>query len=129
MSCLLLYLQVCCWIVVPPTTSWQQPKLLNLVKIFRSLFLCFFGPIDVYLAENSSIVFHQIVHLPVQYADGTIYTVEFRIIPVLNHAIILGMPFVHAFNPNINCKIYTITCQYPQLTSILPPVVPAAPLD
>ena len=64
---------------------------------------------EVHLADNSSFISHQIVHLPLQFADGAIHTVEFRVVPALNHAIILGIPFLHTLNPSIDWKTHTIT--------------------
>ena len=63
---------------------------------------------EVHLAGNSSAISHQIVHLPLQFADGTIYTVEFRIVSSLNHAIILGMPFLCILKLSIDWKTHTI---------------------
>ena len=40
------------------------------------------------------------MYLPLQFADGAIHTVEVRVVPALNHAIILGMPFLHIVNPS-----------------------------
>ena len=58
---------------------------------------------EVHLSDNYSVVSHQIVHLPLHFADGAIHTVEFRVVYALNHAIILGMPFLPTLNPQINC--------------------------
>ena len=63
----------------------------------------------MHLADKSTVVSHQIVQLPLKFADGAVYTVEFWVIPVLNHAIILGIPFLNIFNPSINWKTHTIT--------------------
>ena len=64
---------------------------------------------EVHLADSSSVFSHQIVHLPLQYADGAIHTVDFRIVLTLNHTIILVMPFLHRINPSVDWKIHTIT--------------------
>ena len=64
---------------------------------------------EVHLADNSSVISHHIVHLPLYFADGAIHTVEFRVVPALNHAIMLGMPFLHTFSPSIDWKTRTIT--------------------
>ena len=64
---------------------------------------------EVHLADNSSAVSHQIVHLLLQSTDVDIHTVEFRVVPALNHAIILGISFLHILNPSINWKAHTIT--------------------
>ena len=64
---------------------------------------------EVHLANNSSVISHQIVHLPLQFADVAIHTVGFWIVPALNHAIILRMPFLHILNPIIDRKSHTIT--------------------
>ena len=85
--------------------------------------------LEVYLAENSSIIYLQIMQLPLQFADGVIYTVEVRVVPALNYAIILGMPFLYTLNPNIDWKTHTITWYHSQLTSVLPALVLAVPSD
>ena len=69
------------------------------------------------------------MNLPLQFADDTIYTVEFLVVPALNQTIILGMTFLHTLNPSIDWKTHTITWDHPQLTSVTPLVVPTAPLD
>ena len=61
----------------------------------------------MHLAKNSSVISHQIVHLPVQFAYGAIHTVEFWVLPSLNNAIILGIPFLHTLNPSIYKKTPT----------------------
>ena len=63
----------------------------------------------MHLSDNSSVISHQIVHLPLKFADGAIHTVEFRVVPALNHAIILEIPFLYTLNPSINWKTHTIT--------------------
>ena len=69
------------------------------------------------------------MHLPLQFADGAIHTVEFHVFSALNYTIILGMPFPHILKPSTYWKTHTIIWLHPQLTSVLPPVAPAAPLD
>ena len=64
---------------------------------------------EVHLADNFSVISHQIVHLLVQFADGVVHTVEFWAVPVLNHAITLGMPFLHTLNTSIDWKTHIIT--------------------
>ena len=61
----------------------------------------------MHLADNYSVITHQIVHVLLLFADGTIHTVEFRVIPALNHATILGMPFLHTLSPSIFWKTHT----------------------
>ena len=63
---------------------------------------------EVHLADNSLVISHQTVHLPLQFADSAIYTVKFEV-SALNHAIILGMLFLHKLNPSIDWKTHTIT--------------------
>ena len=50
----------------------QVTKLSNGVQ--KSL-LCSVEPMEVYLADNSTIISRQIVNFPLQFADGDIYTV------------------------------------------------------
>ena len=50
--------------------------------------------------------------LPLTFANSGVYTVEFRVIPALNYARILGMAFLHRFNPGINFKNHTITWKH-----------------
>ena len=82
---------------------------------------------EVHLADNSSVYFHQIVHLSLQFADGPKHTVDFQAVLALNHAIILGMPFLLTLNLSIDCNTHNIMGNHPQLTSVLPPAVFAAP--
>ena len=53
-------------------------------------------------------VFGTVLHY-LQFANDSIYTVEFQVVPTLNHAIILGIPLLHIINPSINWKTHTIT--------------------
>ena len=48
------------------------------------------------------------MHLPLKSADGAVYTVESQVVLALNHAKILGTPFLHKFNHSVNCKAHTI---------------------
>ena len=63
----------------------------------------------MHLADIYSVIYHQIVHLPLKLADGTVHTIEFWEVPALNHAIILEMPFPHGFNLCVDYKNNTIT--------------------
>ena len=54
-------------------TAPQVTKLNS--SVFKSL-LCLTEPIEVHLADNSLVISHQIVHLPLQFADDAIHTVE-----------------------------------------------------
>ena len=65
--------------------------------------------IEVHFLDNSSIISHQIVHLPLRFADGAVHTVEFQVVPPLNHAIILGMHFLHRLIPSVDFLNHTIT--------------------
>ena len=69
------------------------------------------------------------MHLTPKYSDSAAHTIEFRVVPTLNHTIVLEMTFLHKFSPTVYNKDHTITWQHPQLTSVSPPVVPAIPLD
>ena len=62
----------------------------------------------MHLDNNSLVISHQIVYLLLNFADSAVDAVEFWVVPALNHAIILGIPFLHIYNPIINCKNYTI---------------------
>ena len=64
---------------------------------------------EVYLADRFFVFSSQIVHLSLKFADGAVYTVEFQVVPALTHAIIIGIPFLHEFNPSIDWLKYTIT--------------------
>ena len=59
---------------------------------------------EMHLADNYQVVSYQIVNLLLKFANGAVHTVEFWVVPALNHAIILGMPFLHIFNPSVNWK-------------------------
>ena len=63
----------------------------------------------MHLDDNSSAISHQIMHLPLKFADGAVRTIEFWVVPELNRAIILVLPFLHKFDPNINCFNHTFT--------------------
>ena len=63
---------------------------------------------EVHLTDISLFFSHQIVYLPLQFGGGAIHTFEFWVVPALNHAIILGMPFLHTLNPSIDWKTHTI---------------------
>ena len=58
--------------------------------------------IKVHLTDIYSFISIQIVHLPLKCAEGAVYTIEVQVFPALNQTIILGMPFLHQLNPNIN---------------------------
>ena len=63
----------------------------------------------MYLTDNPSVIPHHIVHLPLIFADAIIHTIELWVIPALDHAIILGMPFLYTLDPPIGWKTHTIT--------------------
>ena len=65
---------------------------------------------EVHFSDNSTVISHLIMHLPLQFADGAIHTVEYRVVPALNHALTLGMPSLHIFNSNVYWKTHTIIC-------------------
>ena len=56
----------------------------------------------MHLADNYLVFFHQIAHLALNFADSAVYIVELRVVPALNHTIILRMLFLHQFNPSID---------------------------
>ena len=56
----------------------QVIKFSNSIQTFL---LYSYNPMELHLAYNSSIVSHQIVHLPLQFADSAIHTVEFGVVP------------------------------------------------
>ena len=84
------------------------PHVTNLSNSIQKSLLCSDEPMELHLADNSFVISHHIVHLPLQFADSAIYTVGFWAVPILNHAIILRMLFLHTFNPSINWKTHTI---------------------
>ena len=88
------------FIVAPQVTKFSNST--------QKFLLCSAEPIKVHLAENYSVISDQIVHLPLQFADGAIYTVEFWVVPAFNHAILLGMPFLYTLNPSIDWKTHFI---------------------
>ena len=59
--------------------------------------------------DKYSVIIHQNMHLPLKFADSDVHTVEFQVVPALNRAIILEMPFLYIFNLNIDWKTYNIT--------------------
>ena len=83
----------------------------------------------MHLDDDYSVISSQIVHFPLKFANDAMHTVKFRGFGVLNHAIILGMLFLHKFNLIAYCQNETITCQHLQLTSVSPSIFLAAPPD
>ena len=75
------------FIAAPQATKFEK-------SVHKSL-LWSTGPMEVHLDENYWAISHQIVHLPIEFTYGAIYTVEFRVFPALNHALIMEMPFPH----------------------------------
>ena len=63
----------------------------------------------MHLADSYTVISHQIMHLPIIFDDGAVHTVEFWVVPILNHAIILGIPFLHELYPSFDWKNHTIT--------------------
>ena len=84
----------------------QVIKFINSVQ--KSL-LCSAEPMEVHLADSSLLISYQNVHLPFQFADVAIHTVEFWVISALNYDITLGMPFLHILNRRIDWKTHIIT--------------------
>ena len=56
----------------------------------------------MHLADNNKIISIQNLEIPLKFAENIEYTVEFRVVPALNHQIILGMPFLYQVNPLID---------------------------
>ena len=48
---------------------------------------------EVHLDKNSIVISHQIVYLPLKFAEGAVHNVGFWAVPILYHATILIMPF------------------------------------
>ena len=86
----------------------QVTKFRNSVQKF---FLCSVKPMEVHLANNSSIIsLTKLCIYHFKFANGAIYTVEFRVVPALNHAIILGNAFpTYTATPVLIGNPYTIT--------------------
>ena len=80
----------------------DAPQVIKFINTIQMFLLCSAEPMEVHFADNFSVVSHQIAHLPFHFADGAIHTLEFRVVSALNHAIILGMPFLPTLNPQIN---------------------------
>ena len=59
-------------------------------------------PIEIHLDNNSFVISNQIVRLLFMFTNSAYHTIEIWVIPALNHAIILGMPSLHQFNPIID---------------------------
>ena len=53
----------------------------------------------VHLADSCLVISHEIVQLPLLFADRIQCAVEFRVVPVFSHAIIPIMLFLHILNP------------------------------
>ena len=89
------------------------PQFTKFSKSVKKCLLWSVEPMEVHLANNSLVITHQIMYLLLQFADNTIYTVEFWVVPALNYAIILGMPFPHTLSPTIDGKTHSIVWQRP----------------
>ena len=85
------------------------PQCIKFNNSFQKFLLYSAKPTKLHLADASSVISHQIVHLPLQFADRAIYTVEFWVVPALNYTIILGMHFLHTLNSSIDWKTHTVT--------------------
>ena len=69
------------------------PQVIKFSNSFKKYFLYPDRPMEVHLTDNYSVVSHQIVYLTLKFTDSAVHPVEFWAFPLLNHAIILGMPF------------------------------------
>ena len=49
------------------------PQVTKFSKSAQKFFLCSSDPIEVHLTNNYSVISHQIVYLPLQFADGALY--------------------------------------------------------
>ena len=63
----------------------------------------------MHLIDNCFIIYYQIVHLPLKFADSAVHTVVFWIVTALNYAIILVRPYLYKFNPIIDWLTHTVT--------------------
>ena len=77
----------------------------QVIKFSKSIHKSFLFPAEdmkVQLTYNSLVIFHQIMHLKPIFADSAVHAVELWVVLALNHAIILGMPFLHTLSPCID---------------------------
>ena len=84
------------------------PQTIKLSKSIHKSLLCPINPIEVHLVENSTVISHKIVHLPLTIADSAYFTIELWVFPVLSHSIILIMLFLDKLNPSIYFKNHII---------------------
>ena len=60
-------------------------------------------PLQVRLADKSTVISSKITDLPIQFApDSKPVMIAFRVVPRLNHGVILGMTWFSRFNPSID---------------------------
>ena len=78
------------------------PQVIKFSNNIQESLISSFKPMEVHLADYSSLISHQIVCLLLKFADGAMHNVEFRVFPTLNYTIILGMLFLHLVNTRIN---------------------------
>ena len=80
-----------------PHNFIAAPQVIKFSYSIQKSLLCSSKPMEVHLADNFLVIFHQIVLLPLQFADGAIHTAAFWVIPLLNHDIILGISsYIHS---------------------------------
>ena len=78
------------------------PQVIKFSNIIQKSSWCPDEPIEGHLDDNSSVISHQIVHLPLIFANDDVHTVESWVVSILNHAIILRKSFFHKFNAYID---------------------------
>ena len=59
-------------------------------------------PLRVHLANGEVVVSQTVVKLQVKLADGLTMQLQFRVVPSLSCPVILGIPWLFEFNPQID---------------------------
>ena len=85
-----------------------QPQLQQFAQ--NSLIWRWAKPLQVRLADKSTVISSKVANLQVQMAPGSDpVAIEFRVVPKLNHPIIFGMAWFAEFNPVIDWHQRTVT--------------------
>ena len=61
------------------------------------------------LANKAKVLSSRCVTLRVMLPEDVPHDIEFRVVPKLNHAIILGMPWLDSANPTIDWRARSLT--------------------
>ena len=66
---------------------------------------------QVRMANKDVVLSSKTVCLPLRFSDGPCINVEFRVVPRLNHPMILGMSWLASYNPQVDWTDRTVSLQ------------------